>query len=251
LWLHICCGGDIVCKLVFVHLFVSFLVTPTHKADVCEPAVKRRRTSEVLSGLLEEDVSSGKISCTTAQQYSSALGDPVGPGDDLHKLAKLGSMGRHLQNGERDFHRLMRRSGKSLKVELEYIKIRLFNPTTCLIEEKLHPILPPSSLVRALFKEHGDIFEKLMLGGEDAESYWSHVAENTPWFKRHAAYQLPCRKRLVPFHFYGDDVKCFHNADGKILVIAIAPELSSLSSMLRYWPVLVLPLHHVCWGLVS
>jgi hypothetical protein len=209
---------------------------------------KRRKCYGSVSGLLEGDIASGSFSCTRAQLYAATIHSKMPETTTefgLGKLAKIGAHGRWTANCERDFHVLMRRTGKILRVDLDTVDIRIHNPETCEVEWKKLPILSPPKVAKALYKSGPRVFKQLMTGGECLETFWRHHSDHAEWFRRHPAYSIPDKSQLVGVLLHGDDVKAYKNADGKTLTVSWAPECSRMECLLRYFAITVLPMRHI------
>lgn len=206
-------------------------------------AVTAGPDSSTLADLLIEDISSGSQSCGRAQKYAGAAA--VHDEDaDLRFIAKIGSHGWNAQNAERDFHTFVRRSKRCVDVALKFIPVRMYDPSTCEVKEVMHPIIPPNTFARALYKQEGkEGFRKLLFGSVDASSYWTHVQTHCPWF---AGRKTGDFDTLCGISIHGDDVKTYKNTDGKVVVISWTSDFCQELSLSRFYTIAVVPLHHVC-----
>ena len=142
--------------------------------------------------------------------------------DLVCKLSKLASSGRHLQNAERDLQRTINKFGKSLKIQIDSVPVRLYNPATEDIEQGNLSVLCPISVATALWHEGQDVFADTFLGpagASGAELFWRNAKKNASWFK---ANLIPESQYggLLPLYVYGDDVEAYRNSEqGAVSVI--------------------------------
>ena len=170
------------------------------------------------------------------------------PEDPVAKLARIGAAGQRPQNCERDLHRFLGKNGQQLGAAMEWVTVRLLNPTTLEESEGRLPVLFPDAVLRALWEKGEGVFQHVVLGGmseEEVAAYWKHVS-TLPWFEDNTGRQWWCPSRMASIGTYGDEVQCYRNSEcglvsitGWQLELAIAAE-----PFLRLFPFAVMSEHH-------
>ena len=150
-----------------------------------------------------------------AVSWCKASGGKVGSTDLVRKLSKLATSGKHPQNAERDLQATVQRYGKSMKIHVDSVPVRLYDPATEEITQSSIDVLCPISLAHAIWREGADLFEAIFLGSQGAsgaKAFWENAKQNASWFKNS---QIPkeCYKGLLPLYLYGDDVEAYRNSD--------------------------------------
>ena len=169
------------------------------------------------------------------------------PTDDLvAQLSSLGGGGKFPANAERDFHRKLRRTFRSVRAKIHMKPVRLCNPSTGEIGWENFPILLPEELLKALWTRGEKTFRKCLFGDiseKDCEAYWKHIDAVCPWFTSHPAKTWHCKGKLASITTYGDEVRCYKNSEcGVISVTAWCAELAWKNApLLRYYPI-------ACWS---
>lgn len=172
-------------------------------------------------------------------------------GDLVAQLSSIGAGGKFPANAERDMHRSLRRSFRSVKAKISVKKVRLYNPSTCEVGWEDFPILLPADLCVALWRHGEATFRKCFFGGmteNETMAYWDHIAKVCPWFPSHPASSWHCKSRLASINMYGDEVQCYKNSEcGIISVTAWAAELGWKNDpLMRYYPTAIWSEHHEC-----
>ena len=118
-------------------------------------------------------------------QWLATNGGSIGnPDDAVAQLAKVGAGGRHLNNAERDTHRLLSRMSETLGAVIEFKDVRLINPST--LEESLQklPVILPHQMCLALWKKGEDVFRRCLFGElseQEVQRYWDHLESHAEW----------------------------------------------------------------------
>ena len=86
-------------------------------------------------------------------------------GDLVAQLSSIGAGGKFPANAERDMHRSLCRSFRSVKAKISLKKVRLYNPSTCEVGWEDFPILLPADLVLHFGSAVKLLSENASLGG--------------------------------------------------------------------------------------
>lgn len=146
----------------------------------------------------------------------------------LRKLAGIATSGRMTSNAERDLHVILEKRSQ-LKVQLEWVPCRMYDPKNACIVQTSVPVLMPDRLAAAIWALGQDVFEYFFCGGmsrNEIKSYWDHVYDTSEWYRNH-----PCstqnRSCQIPLSFYGDGVTTYKNTEiGNIMVLAWTSDFS-------------------------
>ncbi|OLQ03520.1 Neurofilament heavy polypeptide [Symbiodinium microadriaticum] len=156
-----------------------------------------------------------QVTADRALKWCETRGGNTAEKDLVWKLSKLATSGKHPQNAERDLHAAVRKYGLKMKINIEYIPVRLFNPSTETIYQTTLPVICPVSLATAIWHEGPDIFESIFLGAEGkdgAQRFWQNAKKNASWFMG-AEIPESSFPGLLPIFLYGDDVDAYRNSD--------------------------------------
>ncbi|CAE7225116.1 unnamed protein product [Symbiodinium microadriaticum] len=187
------------------------------------PKPKKKKDPEDFAELMVANYAAGKSSASNVQvtadravTWSKSIGGQVSGKDLVWKLSKLAASGRHPQNAERDLQAAVKKFSLRMKVKIEEIPVRLYNPSTETIYEAQLPVICPVSFATAIWHEGPDLFESIFLGREGrdgAERFWNNARKNASWFKKAAAFPESSFRGLLPIYLYGDDVDAYRNTD--------------------------------------
>ena len=122
------------------------------------------------------------------------------PQNDLvNKISGVATGGRHLQNAERDLHRLLQNVSMSLAATPEIIMVRMYNPATLEIEWQPLPVLFPDTLLQALWQAGEDVFRYCLFGKmteDETLQFWKHIEKHCPWFQSSPAYNWEWKQKV-------------------------------------------------------
>jgi hypothetical protein len=128
----------------------------------------------------------------------------------------------------------------------------MFDPNTETVKEVMHPILPPNEFTAALFNHGPAFWKEHMVGVTDPAQYWSHVKAHCPWYSKHPIANAGVdTSKLIGISIHGDEVKCYKNTDGKVLIVSFTSDFCESPSLRRFWPIAVVPYHHLCFTIAS
>ncbi len=166
----------------------------------------------------------------------------------LRKLAGLGAHGKHTNNCERDLQRLiLNRGGKALDVEIEHVRVHLYNPKTEEESEQDLAMIFPDKMADALYRHDVRVFNQVFFGERvNARDYWEHTRKFTPWINNHPSARCKDVDKLIPISLYGDEVQSFRNTEGGVVsVVAWCSDFSAgLPALSRYLAICVVPDHY-------
>lgn len=165
----------------------------------------------------------------------------------LRKVAAIGAHGKFSSNCERDLQRLILKAGAAIDVDIERIRVHLYNPKT--EEESLQnlSVIFPDKLAAALYEQNIALFETVFFGDKvDAEDFWNHCRNNAPWMEGHPAAESGRPGKLIPMSLYGDEVQSFRNTEGGVVsVVAWCSDFSAgMPALSRYFTICILPDHY-------
>ena len=189
-------------------------------------------------------------SAASAMQWLAAHGGSIeNPGDTVAQLAKVGAGGRHLNNAERDTHRLLSRMSETLGATVEFKDVRLINPST--LEESVQklPMILPHHMCLALWQKGEEVFRRCLFGElseQEIQRYWDHHESHAEWFQGHPARHWNTRGRVASIGLYGDDVQAYRNSEcGIISLVGWCSEFSFRNDpLLRYFAICAYSEHH-------
>lgn len=167
------------------------------------------------------------------------------PQNDLvNKISGVATGGRHLQNAERDLHRLLQNVSMSLAATPEIITVRMYNPATLEIEWQQLPVLFPDTLLQAFWQAGEDVFRYCLFGKmteDETLQFWKHIEKHCPWFRSSPARNWEWKQKVASVGTYGDEIQCYKNSEcGVVSVTAWTAELSTQNNpLLRYFPIAV------------
>ena len=175
-------------------------------------------------------------------QYCKQAGGATSAGKDLvHRLSRIGSKGKHLQNCERDLHFAVNSFGKTLKVQHIQGQCRMWDPSLNEVVQMDICFIDPVSLAEALWRKGRHIFRKVFFGGlneDEVQAYWENCSQRCEFFKKSAAasWDASSWRRLAPISVYGDDVSNYRATEaGNISILAWTSDLARGNSpFLRY-----------------
>ena len=190
------------------------------------------------------------LQATQVQRASSALswlrrhGGDTPQNDLVNKISGVATGGRHLQNAERDLHRLLQNVSMSLAATPEIIMVRMYNPATLEIEWQPLPVLFPDTLLQALWQAGEDVFRYCLFGKmteDETLQFWKHIEKHCPWFQSSPAYNWEWKQKVASVGTYGDEIQCYKNSEcGVVSVTAWTAEFSTQNNpLLRYFPIAV------------
>lgn len=169
--------------------------------------------------------------------------------DTVAQLARIGTSGQHLNNAERDTHRLVHRIGQSLGATIEFKDVRLINPST--LEEYVGqlPMILPHQMCLALWARGEAVFRQCLLGklsDTQVREYWDHHELNAGRFSEHPSRHWNTRGRIASVGSYGDEVQAYRNSEcGVVSVLGWTSELAfKADPLLRYFAISVWSEHH-------
>ena len=188
---------------------------------------------------------------TSAMSWLRKRGGHSQPKDIVCRLSKLATGGKHLQNAERDMHRLLRKVSLSLAAAPETVMVRMVNPSSLEIAWEPLPVMFPDTVLKALWDLGEDVFRHALFGTmteRETFEFWNHVRKECAWFKDLPARDHHCLGRLASVGMYGDEIQCYKNSEcGVVSVNAWTSEFSVTSEpLLRYWPLAVWSEHCEC-----
>ena len=165
------------------------------------------------------------------------------------RLAGIGTSGRHANNAERDTHRLLSKTGKTLKVQIAMKDVRMINPSTLEETTQKLPMILPHELCLALWEQGESTFRQLLFGGlpeKEVQQYWDQIARQTDWFGKTPANKWPHKGKVACVGCYGDEVQAYRNSEcGVVSVLGWTSELTTRADpLLRYFAISVWSEHH-------
>lgn len=117
-------------------------------------------------------------------------------------FSEIGVGGRHMSNGERDFHRRAAGATELLRAQPWYVRIPVRVPRTGKVVAKWWPVLLPHILFAAMYRE--GVFGRLCPPGKlDPGTFWGSVRDEE-WAQNHPAYQHDVRY-VLPLRLHGDE----------------------------------------------
>lgn len=152
----------------------------------------------------------------------------VPPNDLVQRISQCGTAGKHKSNCERDLHRVIRSVSNAVDVDIDHIKVRLWDHKDGREVWGSLPVIWPDKLASALYARGESIFQRCFAPRpSEIESYWKHVEQHCRWFDDHPGRQAANKKRLLPFCLYGDEINAFRNAEnGSICVLGFGSDLA-------------------------
>lgn len=187
----------------------------------------------------------------SAVKWLEKRGGRIEGKDLVGKLSKIGTAGAHLNNAERDMHRLLDKVSLSFSATPEDKLVRMVNPSTLEIDWQPLPILFPDTFLTGLWEAGEDIFRRCLFGElteKETCKVWEHISKTCPWFSTHPASTWHCKEKVASIGTYGDEIQCYRNSEcGVVSVAAWTAEFAVNSQpLLRYFPLAVWSEHCEC-----